>query len=494
MKKLFLSFLALLCAGLSMAQPQPKREFRGAWIQCVNNQWNGIGRDRMQQTLTYQLDELQKAGINAILFQVRAEGDALYASSMEPWSRYLTGQQGLAPSPYWDPLQWMVEQCRKRSMELHAWINPFRAKTKGTPALTSPYYRLHPDRFFEYDGLWIFDPGIPENRAYICSVATDIVRRYDVDGLHIDDYFYPYPVAGLAIPDDHTYARYGQGMDRNDWRRQNVNDFIRDLHDSIRAAKPWVKFGVSPFGIYRNRKSSPTGSETNGLQNYDDLYADILLWVRQGWVDYNIPQIYWQIGHPTADYQTLIQWWNLNASQRHLYIGQDVERTVKFADTTNPQTHQVYQKYNLQRALPNIQGSCQWYAKACVDNPQNYTSVLRDTYHRHPALQPLMPWIDNRSPRKVRKVKPVWTADGYLLFWTAPKAKKPLDEARRYAVYRFLPGEEVKLSSPTRLVAVTSDTFLKLPYTDGNTRYTYVVTALDRMSNESKAQKKKIKL
>lgn len=492
MKKNLLSLLALLCAGLTLAQP--KREFRGAWIQCVNNQWTGIGRERMQQTLTYQLDELQKAGVNAILFQVRAEGDALYPSRLEPWSRYLTGQQGLAPNPYWDPLQWMVQQCHKRGMELHAWINPFRAKTKGTPALTSPYYRQFPDRFFEYDGLWIFDPGIPENRAYICHVATDIVRRYDVDGLHIDDYFYPYPVAGLPIPDNQSYAQYGRGMDRNDWRRQNVNNFIRDLHDSLRAAKPWVKFGVSPFGIYRNRKSLPTGSDTNGLQNYDDLYADILLWVREGWVDYNIPQIYWQIGHPTADYQTLIQWWSLNAGQRHLYIGQDVERTVKFPDTTNPQTHQIYQKYNLQRSLPNIQGSCQWYAKACVDNPQNYTTTLREIYHRYPSLQPSMPWIDDQAPRKVRKVKPIWTSDGYILFWRAPKAKTPMDEARRYAVYRFLPGEEVNLNQPDHLMAVTSDTYFKLPYLDGDVRYTYAVTALDRLSNESKPVVKKIKL
>ena len=487
-------FLILFYGALTTALAQPKREFRGAWIQCVNNQWNGIGRDRMQQTLTYQLDELQRTGINAILFQVRAEGDALYQSPYEPWSRYLTGQQGIAPQPYWDPLQWMVAECHRRGMELHAWINPFRAKTKGTPALTSPYYQQHPDRFFPYDGLLIFDPGIPENRNYICHIACDIVRRYDVDGLHIDDYFYPYPVSGLPIPDDQTYARYGQGMERGDWRRQNVNTFIRQLHDSIHQAKPWVKFGVSPFGIYRNRKSSPTGSETNGLQNYDNLYADILLWVRQGWVDYNIPQIYWEIGNRAADYETLIRWWNLNASQRPLFIGQDVERTVKYPDTTNPQTHQVYQKYNLQRAMPNVQGSCQWYAKACVDNPQNYTTVLRQVYHRYPALQPLMPWIDSQAPGKPRKVKPVWTADGYVLFWTAPKAKGPMDEARQYVVYRFAKGEDIDLRNPAHIVAITGDTFLRLPYSKGQTQYTYVVTALDRLHNESRPTKKKVKL
>ncbi len=494
MRKILLAATLILSSFITtaVAQMQPKREFRGAWIQCVNGQWTGMGRDRMQQTLTYQLDELQKTGINAIMFQVRAEGDAMYPSEIEPWSRFLTGQQGRAPQPYWDPLQWMVDECHKRGMELHAWINPYRAKTASTPALTSTYYQQHPDRFFEYAGLWIFDPGIPENRAYICDVARDIISRYDVDGFHIDDYFYPYPQAGVPIPDAATYQRYGAGMELTDWRRANVNTFIRDLHETIHSIKPWVKFGVSPFGIYRNQKSDPNGSATNGLQNYDDLYADVLAWIRMGWIDYNIPQIYWEIGNKAADYETLIKWWSANAGGRPLYVGQDVLRTVKFTDTTNPQTHQVYQKYNLQRQY--AQGSCQWYAAACVDNPQNYTTVLRQVYHQYPALQPTMPWIDKKAPGKARKVAAVWTQDGYILFWTAPKAKKEMDVATRYVVYRFGKGEKVNLNDPSHILTITPDTYYKLPYQNGQEKYTYVVTALDRMQNESKAAKKKVKL
>ena len=506
MKRLLLALLLafgcqMAVVSRAFAQLQPKREFRGAWIQCVNNQWNGIGRDRMQQTLTSQLDELQRTGINVILFQVRAEGDALYQSQLEPWSRFLTGVQGRVPEPFWDPLQWMVTECHRRGMELHAWINPFRAKTKGTPQLTSAYYVQHPDRYFEYDGLWLFDPGIPANHVYICQVVQDIVRRYDVDGLHIDDYFYPYPVAGKAIPDDASYARYGGGMERGDWRRKNVNNFISALHDSIRSVKPWVKFGVSPFGIYRNQGSDPKGSRTNGTQNYDDLYADILEWVRQGWVDYNIPQIYWEIGNKLADYATLVRWWNDNAGGRPLVIGQDVERTVKFADTTNPQNHQVYQKYNLQRAMPNVVGSCQWYAKACVDNPGNYTTVLRQVYHRCPVLQPEMPWIDKKAPGKVKKVKPVQTRDGWMLFWTAPKTKTSktdptgeMNRAVRYVVYRFPKGEPVDTSNPERILTITTNTYVPLPFIAGKIEYTYVVTALDRLQNESKPVKRKVKL
>lgn len=487
-------FLLLMIAASVMAQ-NPKREFRGAWIQSVNGQFQGMGMEKMQQVLTSQLNDLQKDGINAIFFQVRCEGDALYPSDLEPWSRYLTGQQGVPPTPYWDPLKWMVDQCHARGMELHAWINPYRAKTKATTTManTHEYYR-RPQHFFNYDGLMLFDPGYPENRDFICRVACDIVRRYDVDGIHIDDYFYPYPAAGISIPDDNAYALYGGNMDKGDWRRQNVNKFIEQMHREIRQVKPWVKFGVSPFGIYRNQKNDPNGSATNGLQNYDDLYADVLEWVRQGWVDYNIPQIYWEIGNKVADYETLIRWWSQNAGDRPLYIGQDVLRTVKFPDTTNPESHQMHQKYQLQRSLPNIQGSCQWYAAAVCDNPGSYQDVLRQVYHSTPALQPSMPWIDRKAPGKPRWVAVVWTQDGPFLFWTAPKAKTVMNEAHSYVVYRFAKGEKINLDDPTHIVTITQDTKLPLSYNGGKLQYTYVVTALDRLQNESKPAKKKTKL
>lgn len=497
MKKQTFFWIFLFVVSLKLsAQISPKREFRGAWIQCVNYQFMGMGTREMQANLTYQLDELKKCGINVILFQVRPEFDALYASSFEPWSRYLTGQQGKTPSPYWDPLQWMIEQCHARGMELHAWINPYRAKTKGTTELASTHpYLKHPDRYFQYDGQLIMDPGIPENRDYICLVVTDIVSRYDVDGIHIDDYFYPYPVAGQKIPDDRTYARYGNGMDIGDWRRENVNLFIEQMHDCIHSIKPWVKFGVSPFGIYRNLRSDRVrGSNTSGLQNYDDLYADVLKWVDEGWIDYNIPQVYWEIGNKAADYSTLVRWWSEFASNRPLIIGQDVDRTVSKPDPVNPSQHQMMRKMALQRNLPHINGSCQWYAKAVVDNKGNYGTMLRYQYHRYPALQPEMPWIDHKRPKKVRKLTTVWTEDGYMLFWRAPKGKKEMDKARQYVIYRFAEHEKVDLDEAENIVAITNNTFYKLPYENGKTKYTYVVTALDRLQNESKSKKEKVKL
>lgn len=483
------AFTALLLFVVATVCANTVREFRGAWIQCVNGQFMGMSTADMQKTLTYQLDELQKDGANAIIFQVRPECDALYNSSIEPWSRFLTGEQGKAPSPYWDPLQWMIEQCHKRGMELHAWINPYRAKTKTTHVL-SPKHIAHKrrDLVFEYDGQYILNPAYDENRQYICHVVGDILRRYDVDGLHIDDYFYPYPAAGCTIPDENLYRRNPGGHSNiGDWRRYNVNLFMKEMHDTIRAVKPWVKFGVSPFGIYRNKKSDPNGSDTRGLQNYDDLYADVLLWINNGWVDYCVPQIYWQIGHPTADYKTLIQWWDRNASARPLYIGEDVERTVKYKDDDNPNQHQMPAKYKLHDFANNVQGTVLWYAKAAVDNIGNYGKMLRNVYWRTPALQPLMPFISKKQPGKPRKVKMVWTSDGPMLFWTAPKTKSKSKDwasnAHQYAVY-----------CDGTLVAVTSDTFFKLPYVDGKTKHTYVVTSLNRIHNESKAVKKKIKL
>lgn len=495
MKRLYISVLFVFITVLAITAQQ-KREFRGAWIQCVNGQFQGMGTEAMQRTLTHQLDELRKSGVNAIIFQVRPECDALYASPYEPWSRFLTGVQGRAPQPYWDPLKWIIEQCHSRGMELHAWINPYRAKTKGTTELAANHIAVtHPERVFLYDGQYIMNPGIKENRDYICRVVSDIVRRYDIDGLHMDDYFYPYPVAGARIPDEQYYRQNSNGIGNiADWRRYNVNLFVQQLHDSIAAVKPWVKFGVSPFGIYRNKKNASNGSDTNGLQNYDDLYADVLLWVNNGWIDYCVPQIYWQIGHPAADYKTLIEWWNKHASNRPLYIGEDIERTVKYPDTNNPNKNQMPAKFALHQQLPNVDGTVLWYAKLAVDDMGNYGSMLRNVYWRYPALQPLMPFIDSKSPKKVRKLKPVWTADGYILFWTAPKGRGWKDEASQYVVYRFAPGEKVDISNPSKIVAITSDSFYKLPYEDGRTKYTYVVTALDRMHNESKISKKKIKL
>ena len=500
LRKLILLLALFLATGvgaqIQQQSPYPKREFRGAWIQAVNGQFRGIPTEKLKQTLIDQLNSLQGAGINAIIFQVRPEADALYASQLEPWSRFLTGVQGQAPSPYWDPMQFMIDECHKRGMEFHAWINPYRVKTSLKSELAANHlYNIHPEWFVTYNNQLYFDPALPESRRHICMVVADIVSRYDVDAIHMDDYFYPYPAKGVDFPDDASFARYGGGFtNRADWRRSNVNILIQKIHETIRGLKPWVKFGISPFGIYRNEKNDPLGSKTNGLQNYDDLYADVLLWARNGWVDYNIPQIYWQIGHPAADYETLVKWWAKNTENRPLFIGQSVMNTVQNADPKNPSINQLPRKMALERAYQTIGGSCQWPASAVVENAGKYRDALVQEYHKYPALVPVCDFMDDKAPGKVRKVKKVWTEDGYMLFWTAPKAKDEMDRAVQYVVYRFDGKEKVNIDDASHIVAITRNNFYKLPYDDGKTKYRYVVTALDRLHNESKSVSKKVKL
>lgn len=494
MKRIFILLLTLCISAVMLAGvPMPKREFRGAWIQMINGQFQGMSRDQMQANLTHQLDVLQRCHVNTIIFQVRGEADAMYQSSLEPWTRFLSGQQGVAPQPLWDPLAWMVNECHRRGMELHAWINPYRAKTKTTKELAVNHpARIHPERFISYDNQLIFNPGLKENRDYICTVVKDIVSRYDIDGLHIDDYFYPYP-NGTRFDDEATFRQYGNGFtDLGDWRRFNVNLLIEQLYKTIHDTKPWVKFGVSPFGIYHNAKNGGVpGSNTNGLQNYDDLYADVLYWINRGWVDYNVPQIYWEIGHKAADYDTLIRWWSKYASARPLVIGQDVERTVRAADLQNPAQNQMPAKFQLQRTLPGVSGSCLWYSAAVVRNEGNYAGALEQYYHRYPALQPLMPWIDKKTPRKVRHLSIRKAPDGNYLFWEAPKEKHEMNKVRNYVVYRFARGEKVNTEDASHILTITPQNILKLPVADGKNRYTYVVTALNRLQNESKGKKKK---
>ena len=477
--KIYLSLLlfSFLSGMVSQGAEHPKREFRGAWIHTVGqSRYMEMNRDAMQDYFDQMLDSLQHIGINAVIFQVRPTADAFYRSELEPWSKYLTGKQGVAPEPLWDPLQYIIEQCHARNMELHAWLNPYRVGTNADePLAASHIYHKHPEWFVRYGRQLYFDPGLPECRRFIGRVVNDIVSRYDVDAIHMDDYFYPYPIAGSEFPDENSYARYGNGMDRGDWRRENVNALIKELHEIIKSRKPWVRFGISPFGIYRNQKSDPDGSATNGLQNYDQLYADVLLWTRNGWVDYMLPQLYWEIGHQAACVETLIYWWNNHANGRHLYIGQDVARTMNATDV-NPIYTQLNHKMQLSRYLDHVGGNCFWPGYAV------------------PSLIPAYTFIDSKAPDEVKGLKAKWTPEGYELQWKRKKTDDEMQKQIYFCVYRFAPSEDICLCDASHLVAVTRDTKFLLPYKHGTRQYVYVVTAVDRMHNESKGKIKKVKL
>jgi uncharacterized lipoprotein YddW (UPF0748 family) len=498
LKHILFFLIVLLLASCSSkrsvtSSSYPKREFRGAWIQAVNGQFSGMGEQEMKEYLIRMLDNLQKVNVNAVLFQVRVEGDALYPSEIEPWSRFITGVQGRTPG--WDPLAFMIEECHSRNMELHAWINPYRARTKGTKYVAPTHFsKVRPGNFVEYEGQLYFNPALQSNRDHICRVVTDILTRYDVDGLHIDDYFYPYPSNGKEFNDNAQYPKEHYAS-KGEWRRENVNHLIYQLHRTVKEIKPWVKFGVSPFGIYRNVASDPKGSRTKGLQCYDDLNADVLLWIEEGWVDYCIPQVYWEIGHKAADYEELVGWWAKHASERPLYIGQDVQRTVKAKDASSVTGNQQAEKYRMQFNEKNIKGTCFWDALSAADNVDGYRDYLAENRFKYPALMPEYDFIDDVAPMKLKGVRVIEDEGKKVLVWLHDgKANDDvMNRAYRYVVYRFGKNEKIRIDDPSRIVAVTANGYYEIPEElEGD--YVYAVTVLDRMQNESEYVKCKVEL
>lgn len=485
----FVILLLAVCGLVSVAiaaQP-PKREFRGAWLSTIyQEQYAQQSTLDNQVYLCLLLDKLRDAGCNAVIFQVRPQSDAFYKSDIEPWSKHLTGKAGMAPSPEWDPLQFMVEQAHARGMELHAWLNPYRVtiSSKEVPPKGHVYHK-HPERFFKYAGKIYFDPAYQENRDYIANIVSDIVSRYDVDAIHLDDYFYPYPVNGQPIQDDASYKKFGHGMKRDDWRRQNVNMLIEQLHEVIADVKPWVRLGISPFGIWRNKRSDPDGSNTNGLQNYDDLYADVLLWTANGWVDYLVPQLYWELEHKAASTLTLAKWWNDHANGRHLYFGQSIKTTMDKPDIgCSHDNNQLAHKIRLSRELSNVGGNCWWPGYEITDNYKGIADLFGKKYQSTVALVPAYTWLDSVLPNEVNGLKADCNDGCVKLHWTAPHSKNEMQHARAYVVYRFEHGEAIDLENPAAIRAVTYKPEYAETICRGE-RFTYVVTVLDRVNNES---------
>lgn len=411
MKKTILSILSGLCLSLASAQPasdpvpEKNYEFRGVWIATVDNiDWplrNQYDPQSQQAEFINQLDMHQRNGMNAVIVQVRPASDAFYPSPYEPWSQWLTGKQGKAPFPFYDPLEFTIEEAHKRGFEYHAWCNPYRASLSANRATLAPNHvaRLHPEWFVEYGGKLYFDPGNREGQDWVVTVIRDMVSRYDIDALHMDDYFYPYPIAGKRFPDGASYKKYGNGQSLADWRRSNVDSIIFKLSVAIKETKPWVKFGISPFGIWRNNDKDPNGSPTvGGLSNYDDLYADILLWMKNDWIDYVAPQLYWEFNHPIADYQVLLDWWNRNTYGKHCYIGLGIYRAGSNAAWRN--RDQIPRQIDSLRTKPNVQGAVYYSSKIFKSNPNGWSDSLRHNYYREPAHIPEMPWLPANPNRK----------------------------------------------------------------------------------------------
>ena len=499
--KTLLYIFLLLLLGISQSFSQdtilvPKREFRGTWLATVANiDWPsrpGLSTEAQKNELINILNNHQKSGINAIMMQIRPVTDAFYGDGKELWSRYLTGKQGKAPMPYYDPLTFAVDEAHKRGMELHAWFNPYRATMDLIQSHTDANHitRTKPEWFFVYDGQKLFNPGIPEVREYIIEVIMNVVRKYDIDAVHFDDYFYPYPEKGMTIRDQETFRTYGSEFETiADWRRHNVDTLIHTLSDSIHAEKKFMKFGISPFGIWRNLSQDPEGSESTGLDGYSQLYADARKWIKEGWVDYINPQIYFPFFYRAAPYEKLVDWWSNNSFGKHVYIGHGAYRAMEKREGWREKT-QIPDQIRYLRNNTRVQGSVYFSSKSLRDNLAGLNDSLRNDFYKIPALQPVMLWLDGISPNAPRELRVLASDKQAQLTWQSPNKAKDGDVAYGYVIYRFNEGDHITIDNPKNILKISFDAS-ECTFTDTDvlpdSRYTYVVTAIDRLKNESES-------
>lgn len=477
------------CGGTPVSAP---RELRGMWLTTVLNiDWPsrpGLDTETVQREYLGWLDLAQQQNHNIIYVHVRPSGDAFWPSKFAPWSEWLTGKRDGA-DPGWDPMQWMVEQTHARNIEFHAWMNPYRG-TQPAPSgpgadLTklAPNHPLlaHPEWRIAYpvgtaNSRLYFDPGIPEARRYVEDSMLEAVEKYDIDGVHFDDFFYPYPESGQDFPDGASYATYGQGRSKGDWRRDNVNTLVREMNERIKAMKPWVKFSISPFGIWRNSTTDPTGSATRGLQSFDEIYADTRTWVQQHWLDAIVPQLYWTIGFGAADYAVLLPWWSalVDGTGVQLYIGQADYRVGESGPWSDPA--ELDRQLNL-NAQYKVDGTVHFSAKSVRTDALGAVSGYRNNHFAGPALMPLMARLPAAPPAAPALTAVTAGADGAVTVAWRPGAGVP---ATSYAVYRLDPGaDKARLVGSLRATSFVDGTA-------GAAQARYCVSGLDRSWNEGR--------
>jgi uncharacterized lipoprotein YddW (UPF0748 family) len=476
----------------STGLPAVQREFRGVWVATVDNiDWPsrpGLPQDSAAAELRAIIARAQELRLNAIVLQVRPAADALYRSDLEPWSEYLTGQMGRAPDPSnprsgWDPLADAVQQAHAAGMELHAWFNPYRAHhPSGTsPIAASHISRTNPELVRRYGPYLWMDPGEPAVRARTLAVILDVVRRYDIDGVHIDDYFYPYPETDsisrqpIDFPDEPSWTRYVQGggrLSRADWRRENVNTLIRELYEGIHREKSWVKFGISPFGIWH--PGYPAGQGTRFSQ-HEQLYADARRWIREGWVDYYTPQLYWAISRPDLSYPVLLRWWTeQNVHGRHMWPGNFTSR-VPGEWRAEEITDQVW----VTRGIPGATGNVHFSMKAFMQNPDSLNERLLRGPYREPALIPATPWLGGTVlPAPRATLRPGTGSGAFSLDIAAAPGEAP----RWYVVRARRAG-----AWSTNVVSASTQAYADVGAPDATAPDLVVVTPVDRLGTEGES-------
>lgn len=468
--------------------PYVLEEFRAAWIATVANiSWPskpGLSTEQQKEEALKLLDYLSSHNYNAVVLQVRPQCDALYQSELEPWSYYLTGEQGLAPSPWYDPLKFWIEQAHNRGLELHAWLNPYRAHHSSAKELTeTSIVRQHPELVVELaNGMWWMDPALEQTKKHSLAVVEDLIKRYDLDAIHFDDYFYPYDSYndGKDFPDQkswNSYLKSGGKMTRGDWRRDHVNNFIQRVYTLIKSEKPHVKLGISPFGIWR-----PGHPESVvGFDQYDKLYADAKLWLNKGWVDYFTPQLYWKTGKIGQSFPELLGWWKRqNTEQRHLWPGIRVDYG---GDALNAQ-ETIGQIMITRGMLPNSKGTVHWSIGPLMKYDSLSHKILQGPY-RQKSLIPASPWLDNTPPAQPKLQ--VQKIDGLAKIKWIPKVA---DEVYHYVLYYQYQGQKWDYKILTK-----NDHSYELPMQTDQTNRVLIrvgLTAVDRSWNQSLFQEKEL--
>ena len=451
----------LLCTVFSCAifndSLPPKREFRGVWIATVANiDWPKSGTDtweKQQADFRDLLNFYREHNFNAVIVQIRTAGDAFYPSDYAPWSRYLTGEEGKPPSTENDPLAWMIEETHKRGMEFHAWMNPYRATfSRDTTSLDTihDYYKFR-NWMVGYGSRNYYNPGIPEVREHLVKIVREVVVNYDVDGIHFDDYFYPYKIAGEVFNDSTAYATFGlPEQSLPDWRRANIDSLIAGVSHTIRKWKPGVQFGVSPFGVWRNRDVDPRGSATKaGQTNYDHLYADPLNWIELGWLDYVIPQVYWSMDYGPASFKTLVNWWNGQVANTPLFIGHGAYKIKNNPDKAWKRKRELIKQIKLTRTYPAIDGNVIYNASSLYKNHPEVANMIRRKFFKTPALTPaanasgpILPWQQEFTIRanpgnfQIDLLPAGFSPARQVLLYGAPKKGKLNVDDIRQLVYR----------------------------------------------------------
>ncbi|MGZ4049395.1 MAG: glycoside hydrolase family 10 protein [Bacteroidia bacterium] len=441
---------------------QPKYEFRGVWVATVDNidfpSTKFLDTESQKAEFISLLEMHKRNGMNAVVVQIRPAADAFYPSQYEPWSEWLTGTQGKPPLPYYDPLEFMITETHKRGMEFHAWMNPYRAVFNINKSSISPTHitKIHAEWFISYGINKIFDPGNKEVQKYVCNIVKDVIDRYDIDAIHFDDYFYPYRIKGKEFEDTASFRKYGNGMDRETWRRSNVDSIILMLSKTIKQEKPLCKFGISPFGVWRNIDKDPEGSNTKaGQTNYDDLYADILLWLKMKWIDYVVPQLYWEFGQRVVGYEVLIDWWARHAYGRQLYIGQGIYRAMEARSYAWKNKNELPNQIKKLREYPQVQGSVFFSSSSFNSNPNGWSDSLKNNYYKYPAIIPPMNWIDSIKPARpvllLDSSKPAiynYSVDLYF------KQDTVNNKINRYVIYSFEDTSKMDNADPKNITEI----------------------------------------